>query len=191
MKDEGQITPKIKQSTSTLILSYSGWEKREVCHQPIDKIKHRITTHQRWPGTLTACLSFSIVRVVSSRALLPCEGKIGLNGQRTQPLRQEKDPIAHSPGVAPLYYFSYLLFIGPAPFGPKQPYALLHIPLWREGPRILYFLLSGSRNGVAHARPERSSYLEASYRLAQSQIGHPMIYSAVLQLTSGNRKKIQ
>lgn len=32
-----------------------------------------------------------------------------------------KDSIAHSPGVAPLYYFSYLLFIGLglAPFGPK------------------------------------------------------------------------
>lgn len=42
------------------------------------------------------------------------------------------------------------------------------------------FLLRGSRNGVAHARPERSSYLSASYRLAQSQIGHPMIYSASL-----------
>lgn len=31
-------------------------------------------------GSIPACLSFSIVRVVSSRALLPCEGKIGLNG---------------------------------------------------------------------------------------------------------------
>ncbi|GFY85607.1 proline-rich extensin-like family protein [Actinidia rufa] len=40
-------------------------------------------------------------------------------------------------------------------------------------PIILSFLLSGSRNGVAHARPERSSYLSASYRLAQSKIGHP------------------